>query len=198
MTTSATGNFDFLSPLTLVGRVSTGGGIRQETNVDHKTLPRQIIYAVPGGILRNNQGNVTENSAVLQGAACVGSQEKMSCSIIVSKETGKSDSFAIVPLQCQLYIISGDTVQPTSSKNPSQSLSIDIGGDKDRSPSQFVGVLNLNAGSSGVPVVVGTSADSFLVASEGNANVITANFPVLVTHQPLVPNVFYQSQVLSP
>ena len=198
MTTSTTGNFDFLSPLTLVGRISTGGGIKQGTNVDHKTLSRQIVYRDPVSILRNYLGNGT----VPHGAICVGRQEKMNSTGIISVETGNSDNFTLLPLQYQFYTItSGGTVQPTISKNPSQSLSIDIGGVKDRNPSHFVGILNINAGITGVPVIVGTSAESFLtenIASDENSSVIPANFPVLVTYQPVLPNVLYQSQVLNP
>ena len=198
MTTSTTGNFDFLSPLTLVGRISTGGGIKQGTNVDHKTLLRQIVYRDPASILRNNLGNVT----VPHGVICVGRQEKMNSAGIVSVETGNSDNSSLLPLQYQFYTItSGGTVQPTISKNPSQSLSIDIGGVKGGNPSQFVGILNINAGITGVPMIVGTSAESFLtdnIASDENSSVIPPNFPVLVTHQPILPNVLYQSQVLSP
>jgi len=198
MTTSTTGNFDFLSPLTLVGRISTGGGIKQGANVDHKTLSRQIVHRDPVSILRNNLGNVT----VPHGAICVGRQEKMNSAGIVSVETGNSDNFTLLPLQYQFYTITSDgTVQPTISKNPSQSLSVDIGGGKERNPSQFVGILNINAGVTGVPVIVGTSSESFLtdnIASDENSSVIPANFPILVTHQPILPNVLYQSQVLSP
>ena len=198
MTTSTTGNFDFLSPLTLVGRISTGGGIKQGANVDHKTLSRQIVHRDPVSILRNNLGNVT----VPHGAICVGRQEKMNSAGIVSVETGNSDNFTLLPLRYQFYTITSDgTVQPTISKNPSQSLSVDIGGGKERNPSQFVGILNINAGVTGVPVIVGTSSESFLtdnIASDENSSVIPANFPILVTQQPILPNVLYQSQVLSP
>ena len=240
MTTSTTGNFDFLSPLTLVGRFSTGGGIKQETNVDHKTLSSQIVYRDPVTILRNNLGNVT----VPHGAICVGRQEKMNSAGIVSVETENSDNFTLLPLEYQFYTIpTGGTEQPTISKNPSQSFSIDVGGVKDRNPSKFIGILNINAGITGVPVIVGTSAESFLtdniasdenssviptdniasdenssvipidniasdenssvilidnIASDENSSVIPANFPVLVTHQPILPNVLYQSQALSP
>ena len=197
MTTSTTGNFDFLSTLTLVGRISTGGGIKQETNTDHKPLLRQIVYRDPVSILRNNLGNI-----VRHGAICVGRQEKMSSAGIVSVETGNSDNFTLLPLQYQFYTItSGGTVRPTISKNPSQSFSVDIGGVKDTNPSQFVGILNINAGITEVPVIVGTSAESFLtdnIASDENSSVIPTNFPVLVTHQPILLNVLYQSQVLSP
>jgi hypothetical protein len=198
MTTSTTGNFDFLSPLTLVGRFSTGGGIKQETNVDHKTLLRQIVYRDRVSILRNNLGSVT----VPHGAICVGRQKKVNSAGIVSVEIGNSDNFTLLPLQYQFYTItSSGTVQPTISKNPSQSFSVNIGDVKDRNPSQFVGILNINAGKTGVPMIVGTSAESFLIdniASDENSSVILANFPVLVTHQPILPNVLYQSQVLSP
>ena len=198
MTASTTGNFDFLSPLTLVGRISTGGGIKQETNVDHKTLLRQIVCRDPVSILRNNLGNVT----VPHGAICVGRQEKINSAGIVSVETSNSDNFTLLPLQYQFYTLtSGGTVQPTISKNPSQSFSIDIGGVKDRNLSQFVSILNINAGITGVPVIVGTSTESFLpdyIASDENSSVIPSNIPVLVTHQPILPNVLYQSQVLSP
>ena len=198
MTTSTTGNFDFLSPLTLVGRINTGGGIKQETNIDHKPLSRQIVYRDPVSILRNNLGNVT----VPRSAICVGREEKMNSAGIVSVETGNSDNFTLLPLQYQFYTItSGGTVQPTISKNPSQSFSVDIGGVKDRNPSQFVGILNINADITGVPVIVGTSAESFLtdnIASDENSSVIPASFPVLVTPQPILPNVLYESQVLSP
>jgi hypothetical protein len=145
---------------------------------------------------------MSDTLPVLHGATCVGRQERINSSGTVSVETGNSENFTVLPLQCQLYkITSGGTVQPTMSKNPSQSFSIDIDGVKDRNPSQFVGVLNFNAGSSGVPVIVGTSAESFPTAkfaNEENSHVIPANFPVLVTHQPMVPNVVYQSQDLSP
>lgn len=198
MTTSTTGNFDFLSSLTLVGRISIGGGIKQETNVDHKTLSRQIICRDPVSILRNNLGNVT----VPHGAICVGRREKMNSAGIVSVEAGNSDNFTLLPLQYQLYTItSGGTVQPTISKNPCQFFSVDIDGVKDRNTSQFVGILNFNADMTGVPVIVGTSAESFStdnIASEENSSVIPANFPVLVTHHPILPNVLYQSRVLSP
>jgi hypothetical protein len=143
-------------------------------------------------------GNVT----VPHGAICVGRQEKINCAGIVSVETSNSDNFTLLPLQYQFYTItSGGTVQPSISKNPSQSFSVDIGGVKDRNLSQFVGILNINAGITGVPVIVGTSAESFLtsnIASDENSSVIPANFPKLVTHKPILPNVLYQSQVLSP
>lgn len=187
LTTSATGNFDFLSPLTLAGRNNTGAGVEQ----DSKTLPRHDVVRVPGSILGHDQGNVSETLGGLGGAAAVHKQEQMNSS-------GSSNNCTTPSLQGELFeTAAANTVQPVVSDTPDQSCSIDVAGVK---KAQLVHVINLNVGSTGVPVLVGTSGSSLLagnVASGHSVNLIPATLPVEVAYQPMVPNVLYQSQVYS-
>lgn len=180
LTTSTTGNFDFLCPLTLAGRNNTGAGIEQ----DSKTLPRQDVVRVPGIILGNDQGNVSETLAGLK-------QEQMNSS-------GSSNNCTTPSLQGELFeTAAANTVQPVVSNTPDQSCRIDVAGVKE---AQLVRVINLNVGSTGVPVLVGTSGSSLLtgnVASGHSLNLIPSTLPVEVAYQPMVPNVLYQSQVYS-
>lgn len=192
LTTSTTGNFDFLSPLTLAGRNNTGAGVEQDSNTGHKTLSRQDVVRVPGSIHGDNQGNVSEALAGLGGAAAVHKQEQMNSS-------GSSNNCTIPSsLQGKLSdTTAASTVQPVVSNTPDQSFSIDIPGAK---KAQLVHVINLNVGSTGVPVLVGTSGSSLLtgdVANGHSLNLIPATLPVQVAYQPMVPNVLYQSQVYS-
>ncbi|XP_023721247.1 uncharacterized protein LOC111872013 isoform X4 [Cryptotermes secundus] len=186
LTTSATGNFVFLSPLTLAGRNNTGAGVEQ----DSKTLPRQDVR-VPGSILGNDQGNISETLAGLGGAAAVCKQGQMNSS-------GSSDNCTTLALQGNLFeTAAANTVQPVVLKTPDQSCSIDVAGVR---KAQLVHMINLNVGNTGVPVFVGTSGSSLLtgnVASGHSLNLIPATLPVEVAYQPMVPNVLYQSQVYS-
>lgn len=203
--TSTTGNFDFLSPLTFAGRDNTGGGVGQETDTGHETLSEQVLYSVSDNILKNNWGNVSQMLVGLNGATGGARQEQMNSSSSVSLVTrisGTIDNFTGPSLYGQLFKTAcGGRVQSVISKNPGQTFNIDINGIKNRNPPQIVGLISLNVGSTGVPMSVVTSAVSSLagnVASEQSLNVIPANFPILITHQPVVPNVMYQSQVFSP
>lgn len=190
LTTSTTGNFDFLSPLILAGRdSSTTRGVGWATNTNCKTLSRQVDNGVSCIILGNSPGNVSETD--------VARQEKMNSFGSVSLQTGidgASDNFIVPLLQDQVFKITSDGT--VISKNPSQPVSIYTNGVKDRNLPVLFRVINLDIGSTGVSMSIGTSANSSLsdnVANEQNLNVIPLNFPIMVTQQPLVPNVLCQS-----
>jgi hypothetical protein len=187
LTTSATGNFDFLSPLTLAGSNNTGAGVEQDSNAGHKSLSRQDIIRVYGSILRNNQGTVPETVGSLSRATAAYKQEQMNSS-------GNSNISTIPSLQDQLFeITAADPVQPDVSNASGQSFSIDVAGIE---RAQQVHVINLIVDSTGVPLLVGTSGSSCLTDNV-SLNLISATLPVQVVYQPMVPNVLYQSQVYS-
>lgn len=186
LTTSTTGNCDFLSPLIFAGRDSTVRAVGQGTNTDCKSASRQVDDSVSCSIVGNSQANVSDTDMVRQ--------EQMYSSGSVSLQTainGASQNFIVPLLQGQ--ITSDCTVV---SKNPSQPVSIYTDVVKDKNPPLLGGIISLDSGSTGIPVYVGTSANFFLcntVANEHNLNVIPPNLPMMVTQQTVVPNVLYRS-----
>jgi hypothetical protein len=187
LTTSTTGNFYFLSPLTLAGTNNTGAGVERDSNATHKTLPRQDVLTVsPASILETNQGNISET---LAGLSAVGKEEQ-------ANSSGSSDNFTSPSLRDQLFeITTANAVRPVVSNTPGQSYSIGIAGVE---KAQLVHVINLNVGSTAVPVLVGTSGNSLLTGNVANGHsLVPATLPVQVAHQAMIPNVLYQSQVYS-
>jgi hypothetical protein len=147
LTTSTTGNFDFLSPLTLAGGNNTGAGVEQDSNAGHKCVSRHDIVRVYSSILGNNQGTVSETLGGLSRATAARKQEQMNSS-------GSSNSPTIPSLQDQLFeITAADTVLPVVSNTSSQSFSIDVAGIKN---TQLVHIINLIGVSTGVPMLEGT------------------------------------------
>jgi hypothetical protein len=172
LTTSANGNFDFLSSLTLGSRSNTGAGVDQDSGTCQRSVSRQDILRVQDSILGNMQGVVCETLGLF-GATADHKQEQMNAS-------GSSQNSAIPSSQGRLHDISArNTVQPFGSNT------------------QLVHV-NLNVDDTGVPVLVGASGGCVLTGNVANGrslNLIPATLPVQVAHPLMVPNVLYQSQV---
>jgi hypothetical protein len=151
LTTSTTGNFDFLSPLLLAGRDSTGRGVGLGTNTKCKPLSRQIDGGVPCIIHGNSPGNVSEKG--------VARQEKVNSFGSICPQTviyGSRDNFIVPLLQCQLFKISSDGT--FVSQNPSQPVSIYTSGIQIVSPPKLFGVMNLDVDRTRVPISIWTSA----------------------------------------
>ncbi|XP_069701989.1 uncharacterized protein [Periplaneta americana] len=205
LTTTTTGNFDFLSPLTipasLAGDTQTGGGAGLDCNALSEGL-ESLKYSTlefPG-----IKGKVTEAFREFKEVPSTANQNQASSSSVASQENVHSTSvnFTFPLLQGQLLKVTGDgTVQPVSSKIPSQSTNSNIGMSKTGNTPQIVGVIKFNVGSSGIPLTVATSSNSSncsKIVNNQNLNVISSNGPILITHQPMIPNVLYQSQVFNP
>lgn len=188
LTTSTTGNFDFLSPLILVGRASTGRVVGWGINANCKTLSWQVD-GVSCIILLNSPAYVSETNVA-----------------------GRIRWTLLVVFPCRLELLVQVTTvlylyyranlkllvlaQSFQKSKPGCQVSIYTNGVKDRNSSLFFDIVNLDIGNTGVPVFGGTSPNSYLndnVANEQNLNVIPPNLLITVTQQPVVPIIFYQS-----